>query len=127
MLEQPTIPSLRRSIQDDNLWLPVADPTDTSEDESVERMTLDVRARDAELVGKFAAYRNALAAVQGKQLRKKWSRKQMAENMFALQCEALRHQLAQMVAELGELPDSDDSDAMEQYAKRVLAWNQKNK
>lgn len=96
-----------------------------SQDEGAARISLDVRASDYVLLDQIAAYRNALARAQNKKLRKQWTRKSMAESMLAIQCDALRVQLAEMKEALGSLPDGKDDTAMEKYARRVLAWDKK--
>lgn len=117
---------LRRNRPPDNVVTAVTDPTDISDGVTGERLSLDVRQEDAELLMQFASYKNALAAVQGKKLRKKWTRKSLAESFLAAQCDALRIQLAEMLKDLGDLPDSKDEVAMAKYAKRVLAWTEKH-
>lgn len=112
-----------------NVLIDVSDPTDISEDESVERLSLDIGAADFDLLERFAAYRNALASAQQKKLKRKWSRKSVAESLLAAQVAALRQQIAQMVADLGPIPSADPKhrDEMEKYARRVLAWDKKNR
>lgn len=91
-----------------------------------DRFTLDVPATDASFLERFAAYRNALARAQGKRLRRQWSRKGMAESLLAAQVDGMRQQMAEMLKDLGDLPAADDKDALEAYAKRVIAWDKKH-
>lgn len=111
----------------ENLWLAVTNPWDIEEsDKEIERLSLDVPLRDARLIEQFAAYRNKLASVQGKRLKKTWSRKSMAEQALAIQCDEIRTQLKAMTDELGPLPEPKDDAALEKYARRVVAWNAKH-
>lgn len=42
-----------------------------------------------------------------------------------MRCDALRAQLADMLVAMGELPEAKDREAMERYAKRVVAHDKK--
>lgn len=125
MASTTTAVQLRRITNPENLWASVPDPFDIDDEEAGRRLSVDIRPADYDLLAQFAAYRNALAAVQGKRLRKLWSRKSMAESMLAIQCDALRHQLREMLTAVGPLPAADDPDEMRRYAKRVSAWDKK--
>lgn len=105
----------------------MGDSVEIGEDEPVERLQLDVRVSDDAFLSRFAAYRNALAKAQDKKLKRRWSRKSLAESLLAIQCDALRAQLEEMFQALGELPDAKDIEAMDRYAKRVVAWDKKTK
>lgn len=100
-------------------------PIDPSDDVGVTRVSVDMRAPDAGLAEQYAAYRNALAVAQGKRLRRQWTKKSMVEAMLAMQADTLRHQLAQLVAALGEMPKPEDEAAMVAYAERALALDKK--
>lgn len=93
-----------------------------SENEEVARVSLDVRVRDDDFLERFAAYKNALNDVTKTKLRRRWTRKSMAESLLAAQCDVLRNQLTEMVAAFGELPPASDTEAVKRYAKRVAAW-----
>jgi hypothetical protein len=117
---------LRGDQMSDRVWLSVAGPTDMDERQEVERITLDIRAEDFDFLARVAAYRNALATLQGKRLKRKWTRKAMAEAFIAAQCDAMHQQLADMIAACGPLPEPEDTDAVEKYARKVLSWDKKN-
>ena len=111
-------------------WFSVTGPGDIEDDRESERLSLDVRASDYDFLTSFAAYRNALARVMGKRIRKQWSRKQMAESFISMQVDAMRAQLAEMLKACGELPTFDSKDpksraAMDSYVKKVIAWDAK--
>ena len=108
------------------MWLSVTDPWDIAEVEQTERISVDLPASEHALLERFAAYRNALAAVQGKKLGKRWTRKAMAEHVISLQCQSIQHQLAEMTKALGPLPEADNKPALEKYARRVVEWTGKN-
>lgn len=100
-------------------------------DEGYMRLTLEIPESDAVFLDQFAAYRNALAKVQGKNLRRQWSRKRMAESLLAVQVDAARHQLAEMFAACGPFPaltgdSKKDAEAMEKFARSVLKWDAKH-
>lgn len=104
----------------------MADQTpEIGEDEQVERVTLDIRAVDFDFLGRFAAFRNAMASASKVKLKRKWSRKSMIEAQIAVRVEVIRAQMAEMFAELGPLPEAKDELAMERYAKRVVAHDKK--
>lgn len=113
------------------LALAVTDPRNLGLDE-VLRLLLDVPKVELVFIEQYAAFRNAVAAAQGKKLKRHWSRKSMAEQFLADQAEMLRTQLSQMFTEVGPFPQFDPDDqkanraAMEKYAKRVVAWAEKN-
>jgi hypothetical protein len=131
-MDRDTDVQSRGNTNRETVWGVVVDPLDFGEEKVIERLSLDVASTDSELLERFAAYRNALAAVQDKTLRRKWTRKSLAESMLAGQCDALRQQLADMFAAVGDLPrapngpeDKGAAEAMEKYARRVLAWDKK--
>jgi hypothetical protein len=90
-------------------------------------LTLHVRASDADLCSRLARHRNALAEARtGLRLRRLWTRKSLAEAIFAAQMDAQRGQLEEMESACGPLPDADASDSVwERYERRVLAWEQR--
>jgi hypothetical protein len=108
----------------DKAWPDLAGPTDIP-DEFVERLSLDISVRDFDFIERLAAYRNALAVAQGIKLKRKWSRKSQGESLVAIQCDAMRQQLADMIAECGDIPPADDREGMEKYARKVVAWSKK--
>jgi hypothetical protein len=131
-MNRETAVQSRRNTNRETVYSVVVNPLDYGEERAVERLTLDVPADDADLMERFAAYRNALAAVQGKTMRKKWTRKSLAESMLSAQCDSLREQLGEMFGAVGDLPAPPDGpddkaafEAMEKYARRVLAWDKK--
>lgn len=107
-------------------------PTDLdaapSRNEEVVRMTLEVAAADRDLFAGYAAYRNMLADVRGKMLRARWSSKNTAEHLLALQAGELRGQLKEMFEALGPFPDMVKGDKksekeMRDYVQRALDWS----
>ncbi len=126
MQETYTSVQLPRNTRRESLWSSVADPVDIGGGEAVERMTLDVRVADAEFLGQLAEYRNAIAAAKGVKLKRKWTRKSVAESFLAAQCDVMREQMKKLLATLGPLPSADEEDAMSRYAKRVVALDSKN-
>lgn len=100
-------------------------PLDLGEAE-VKRASLDIGAADYVLLERYSAYRNALAMAQGKKLKQQWSKKSLAEAFLADQCTAVRSQLAEMFAAVGDLPDAADEKAMAKYAEAVIAWDKKH-
>lgn len=87
---------------------------------------MDVSPDDLEILEKIAAFKNKSAEARDQVLRKKWTRKSLAESFLAIQCRNQRQQIASMVEALGPLPDADDEKAMAKYAKRVVEWEKKN-
>lgn len=108
------------------VWRDVPDPTDISDDEAVERIAIDLLAKDLRLYAAYAAYRNKLADVQKKKLNRKWTRKSYVESVIHREAKLLREQLDEMFSACGAFPDPTDEAAMERYVKRVLAWDKKN-
>ena len=107
---------------------PVADPLDIDPSEKVERLSLDIRLADAELIGRYAAYKNMLAELTpDTRLKRQWSRKGMAESMLTSQVEVLKGQLKDLFEALGRFPPADDKDEMEKFVRRAIAWTQKTK
>jgi hypothetical protein len=104
-------------------WLSVAGPKDDTE-LVVDRLSLDVGVSDLDFLDRYAAYRNASAAAGGKKLKRKWSRKSMGEELLALKCAELKHEMQAMFEACGELPPSEDKAAMERYVKRVASWDE---
>jgi hypothetical protein len=108
----------------DKAWGDVAGPTEIPDD-FVERLSLDVGVKDFDFLERLAAYRNALAAAQDIKLKRRWSRKSQAESFIAIQCDVMRMQLSEMIAECGDLPPADDREAVEKYARKVVAWSKR--
>ena len=109
--------------------LPVNDPrTPLHHIDEVKRFLLDVPKADLDLIEQYAEFANAAAEADGKKLKRRWSRKSMAEQFLADQTNVLRQQLAEMWAEVGPFPVFDPEDtaanrtAMEKYAKRAVDW-----
>ncbi len=133
LLKQYTMGNMRdesnvqyRGLQEgENVFGSVSGPLDLG-DEEVKRASLDMRADDYGFLERYAAYRNALAVAQGKKLRQQWSRKSMAESFIAIQCDAARYQLREMLAAVGDLPEASDEKAMAKYAEAVIAWDKKH-
>jgi hypothetical protein len=98
---------------------------DIDDSQEVERLSLDIRTQDFEFLSRLAAYRNVLAALQGRRLKRKVTRKSLAESFIAVQCDAMRNQLAEMLQACGELPSGEDPEAVEKYARKVLAWDKR--
>lgn len=107
-------------------WLTVGDPIDNPGADVV-RFTIDIAPDDFKLAKQVAAYRNALAAVQGKRLKRLWTRKSIGETVYALGAIEMRKQLAEMIKQCGPLPDEGDDLAMRRYAEKVIAWSDKLK
>lgn len=100
-------------------------------EQKLERATLDLLSDDYELLDLFALYRNARAKVLGDKIRA-WSRKSMAESILMDHLDGLRRDLAEMFEAVGPFPRESDfesrdelREAMEKYARRVLAWDKK--
>lgn len=125
-MRENTAVQLKWGLPSEKVWLAVSGPVDMDDGQEVERLSLDIRAEDFEFLTRLAAYRNALAALQDKRLKRKWTRKSLAESMLAAQCDAMRHQIAEMIAACGEIPAADDREAMEKYARKVIAWDKRN-
>lgn len=125
MRDNGAVVQLREAATSERLWISVSGPLDLGNSE-VQRASLDVRASDYAFLERYAAYRNALAEAQGKKLKPQWTKKALAESFIAAQCDGAKHQLAEMFAACGELPDASDKKAMAAYAARVLAWDKKH-
>jgi poly(A) polymerase Pap1 len=108
------------------VWTEVPDPIDIGPDEEAERVALDFDMSTADFFSRFAAYRNAIAAAQGKTLKRKWTRKSLMESTINTERARLEAQLEEMVRAVGPIPNAKDAEAMERYARRVLAWDRKN-
>lgn len=105
-------------------WLKVSGE-DNDVGTPVERLQLDIAVEDSEFLFRLARYRNALARAQGTRLKKQNSRKSVGEDFIAIQCQAEREALRAMFDACGPLPDGNDRKAMDAYAKRVVAWDEK--
>ncbi len=123
---------LRRRPKAERFRIDVADTLEITDDEPVIRITLDIRVRDDEFLAKFAEYRNAVARASTKQLvgrtvrvKRQWSRKSIAEATLAARCDAIKRELKPLFDALGPLPEPDDVEALDRYAKRALALEKK--
>lgn len=94
------------------------DPLEQEEKEKTDRLSLDLSVSDAEFLRRFANYRNALNEAQERPVQK-WTRKSAAEAYVAAQIRQVKASMAQVFADLGELPKDDKQ--MLDYAKKVLA------
>lgn len=104
-------------------WRTVTGPLDVEDD--IDRVSLDLPKEQYDFLGRFATYRNALADVQEKRLKRRWTRKSMGESMLIDAIGSVQRQLAEMIAACGELPDHKDMAAMKRYVQKVLAWDAK--
>jgi len=98
------------------------DPLEQEEKEKTDRLSLDLSVSDAEFLRRFANYRNALNEAQERPVQK-WTRKSAAEAYVAAQIRQVKASMAQVFADLGELPKDDKQ--MLDYAKKVLAAAEK--
>jgi hypothetical protein len=125
-MRTPTVVQLRRESPGERVWLNVAGPMDGENEQETERLSVDLLKEADVFLKTYAKYRNALADVQGRRLKRRWSRKLMAESFIEAQVSALKAQMTEMFEAIGAFPAEDDDDAMKTYAKRVLAWDKKN-
>lgn len=88
------------------------------------RVTVDLSEDEGLFVDQLAAYRNALAFEQnGKELKVKWKRKLMTEDLVTNQIVQQRIDLALLFKAVGPFPsDPEDEVVMREYAKRANAW-----
>jgi hypothetical protein len=117
----------RNTSRDIPVILMVADPLERSEKTRppTKRLTLDLFEPDVDFMADQAAYRNALARAERRKLDPWWTRKSIIEAFISAQCDAMRVQLKEMVAELGPIPRAKDKRAMDRYVQRVLEWRKK--
>jgi hypothetical protein len=101
----------------------MVDPLQRAEEETV-RIALDISPSDLSFLERYAAYRNVMNDLQKRAVRQKWSRKSAAEALLSEQVKQVRAQMADLFAELGEIPDGDD--ALLAYAEKVLARAEKS-
>ncbi len=109
----------------ERFWVSVTGPLDLG-DQEVKMTSLAVKVTDLDFTERYAAYRNELAKQQKKQIKQQWSKKSQLEAFLSSQCDGTRHQLREMFAELGELPDANDPKAVSAYVARVIAWDKKH-
>jgi hypothetical protein len=126
-LETPV--QLNRRAGRERVGVAVPTPRDLG-DEEVTRLLLDVPTSELRLIEQIATFRNALAAVQKKKLKRQWSRKSLAEHFISDQLLVAAQQYQQMFEEVGPFPEisgtADEKRAvMEEYAKLVIAWTEK--
>jgi hypothetical protein len=98
----------------------VGNPRDTQVGQAVERLSLDIAKGDYEFLKRYAAYLNLLADARGVVLRRKWTRKALAEDYLADACDDIRKQMADQLAELGPIPDGEDEAALAAYVAKVV-------
>ena len=96
------------------------DPLAELQEETRERMSIDLPVSAVEFVERFAAYRNALNVAQGLSV-KKWTKKATAEAFELAQIRQVQESMAAAFAEFGALPAANDEKAMLAYARRILA------
>lgn len=125
-MHNATAVQLPRRTPHETVWLSVSGPSDIDDSQEVVRLSLDIGTEDFEFLARLAAYRSALAALQGKKLKRKPTRKSLAESLLAAQCDSMRQQLSEMFAACGEMPPADDAEAMERYVRKVIAWDKRH-
>ncbi len=96
----------------------MVDPLEHAEEETA-RLALDISPEDAIFLERYAAYRNVMNDLQERPVRQKWSRKSAGETLLSLQVKQVRAQMADLFAELGQLPEGEKE--LRQYAEKVLA------
>lgn len=89
--------------------------------EVVKRIGVDLSLADEDLLSRYASYKNTVAQLQEKRLKRKWTIKSYAEYLLAGDLNALRHELAKLEDKVGPLPSAKDEEAMRAYANRVIA------
>ena len=119
----------RKRVRRGRVALAVPSPRDLGEEE-VTRLLIDVPTSELRLIEQISTFRNVLAAVQKKKLRRQWSRKSLAEQFISDQLLVEARQYEEMFREVGPFPEisgtADEKRAtMEKYAKRVVAWLEK--
>ena len=95
-------------------------PPDILGDDEIIRFVVEISLLDGVLLERYAAFKNAIAAVEGRRLKRKQTRKCVAEWYLQQACIALREQLAGMTRQLGDLPDANDAAAVTEYAHTHL-------
>ena len=88
------------------------------QEETTDRLSLDLPVSVVKFLERFASYRNALNSVQGRSV-KKWTRKSAAEAFVAAQVRQVVESMAGAIETHGELPEDDKE--MVAYARAVLA------
>ncbi len=98
----------------------------------VVRITLDVSRDEDEFLTAYAAYKNALPIAQGERVKRRESRKSVAEQLVTNQIAQTLHQLKAAFEAVGELPKviegkpKETEELFVAYAKKVLAWQRKH-
>jgi hypothetical protein len=91
----------------------------------VRTISIDVPVDDLEWFERYAEYRNALVAVRAAKDKTKahrqHSRKAMVERAVRKVSMQQQAKMQGHIKALGPLPASDDKEAMEEYAEKVLA------
>ena len=115
---------LRKPAKRLNLLALMAGPLDVL-DIDLKRISLDLSEADFEWLERLASFRNSLALAEKRRITP-WSRKSLCESFVAVQANAQREMLREMIAALGDLPAADDSEALSAYVAKVLAWSKKH-
>lgn len=94
--------------------------------EGIKRIGVDVRESTFETLEQLAEYRNALAKVTNKTLRRKQTVKSTAESELEAAIDSLMDDLAPMFEVVGPWPEisgdeAADAEAFQAYAARVVA------
>lgn len=93
------------------------------EEETTDRLSLDLPVSMVQFLERYAAYRNALNGLQ-KRAVKKWTRKSAAEAFLTSQFQQVMENMAGSFEAHGPLPE--DQDEMLAYARAVLAASEKS-
>ena len=113
---------LRRTRRAANIPGLMVDPLQRAEEET-ERIALDLSPDDVAFLERYAAYRNVMNDLQERTVRQKWSRKSAGEALLSAQVTQVREQMADLFAELGEIPKGEKE--LREYAEKVLARAEK--
>ena len=93
------------------------------EEETTDRLSLDLPVSMVQFLERYAAYRNALNGLQ-KRAVKKWTRKSAAEAFLTSQYQQVLENMGASFDAHGPLPE--DQDEMLAYARSVLAAAEKS-
>jgi hypothetical protein len=124
-MRNATAVQLERREKPVRVWLSVGRQIDMT-GQAVDRLSLDIPLEDALFLERYAEYRNAVAVERKLRLRKKASRKSVAEEFLITQVRVMREEFAEIFKELGEFPSADDPEAMARYARKVVAWDKRS-
>lgn len=119
---QPTDTSvqLRKVMKPGRFPGEMVDPLQRAEEET-KRLAIDLSPEVVSFLERYAAYRNAMNEVSKRSVRQQWSRKSAGEALLTTMVAQVRASMADVFAELGEIPDAEDQKALEAYALKVLA------